>query len=49
MCTGLSYSNGNSHYFGRNLDLEIDYPVDVVITPHNVPFKFRHTDANGKP
>lgn len=45
MCTGLSYSNGNSHYFGRNLDLEIDYPVDVVITPRNVPFKFRHTDA----
>ena len=42
MCTGLSLKNGQSHYFGRNLDLEIDYPVDVTITPRNYPFKFRH-------
>lgn len=40
MCTGLSFKNGNSHYFGRNLDLEIDYPVDVVVTPRNFEFKF---------
>lgn len=45
MCTGLSFANGNSHYFGRNLDLEIDYPVDVVITPRNHPFRFRNADG----
>lgn len=44
MCTGVSYRNGANHFFGRNLDLEIDYPVDVVIAPHNVPFPMRHTD-----
>lgn len=45
MCTGLLFTNGNSHYFGRNLDLEIDYPVDVVITPRNHPLNFRHVDG----
>ena len=35
MCTGLSLKNGKHHYFGRNLDLELDYPVDIVITPRN--------------
>lgn len=45
MCTGLSFKNGDSHYFGRNLDLEIDYPISVVITPKNYEFKLRHTDA----
>lgn len=43
MCTALSYTNGPT-YFGRNLDLEIDYPVDVVITPRNFEFEFRNTD-----
>lgn len=42
MCTGLSFKNGQGHYFGRNLDLEIDYPISVTITPRNYPFKFRH-------
>lgn len=45
MCTGLSLKNGQNHYFGRNLDLEIDYPVAVTITPRNVEFKFRHVPA----
>lgn len=44
MCTGLSLTNGNNFYFGRNLDLELDYPTDVVITPRNYGFKFRHVD-----
>lgn len=44
MCTGLSYRNGQSHYFGRNLDLEIDYPVDVTIVPRGFDFKFRHVE-----
>lgn len=45
MCTGLSLKNGNSHYFGRNLDLEIDYPISVVITPRNYEFKLRHEQS----
>lgn len=42
MCTSISFKNGNSHYFGRNLDLQTDYPVATVITPRNHEFKFRH-------
>lgn len=42
MCTAISYKNGNSHYFGRNLDLETDYPVATVITPRNHELKFNH-------
>ncbi len=41
MCTSINYVNGD-HYFGRNLDLWITYPVEVVITPRNYPFRFRH-------
>lgn len=46
MCTAMNYINGH-HLFGRNLDLEIDYPVEVVITPRNHPFKFKNgTELN---
>ncbi len=48
MCTGLSYTNGSSRYFGRNLDLEVDYPVSVVITPRNFPFHFRNGETLDK-
>ncbi len=48
MCTGLSFRNGNSHYFGRNLDLEIDYPISVTIAPRNYEYKFRHLDTTYK-
>lgn len=41
MCTAISMTN-KGHYFGRNLDLETDYPVEVVITPRNHGFKMRH-------
>lgn len=41
MCTAVSLSNRN-HYFGRNLDLEYSYIEQVVITPRNYPFIFRH-------
>lgn len=41
MCTSINYVNGD-HYFGRNLDLEVDFPVDCVITPENYVFNFRH-------
>ena len=44
MCTAVSLSNHN-HYFGRNLDLEYSYIEQVVITPRNYPFIFRHQNT----
>ncbi len=41
MCTALSYKNKNT-YFGRNFDYEFDYGEEVVITPRNYAFNFRH-------
>jgi len=41
MCTAISYRT-NNHYFGRNLDIEMSYHEEVVITPRNYPFLFRH-------
>lgn len=40
MCTAIIFSP-KDHYFGRNLDLEISFGQQVVITPRNYPFKFR--------
>lgn len=40
MCTSIVFSP-KDHYFGRNLDLEISFGQEVVITPHNYEFKFR--------
>lgn len=40
MCTALSFMIDNHHYFGRNLDLELSYGQQVVITPQNFPFTF---------
>ena len=47
MCTAISYKS-NSHYFGRNLDLEYSYDESVTITPRNFPIKFRKERAFGK-
>ena len=41
MCTASSFQVDNNHYFGRNLDLELSYGQQVVITPQNFSFKFR--------
>lgn len=41
MCTALSFQVDSCHYFGRNLDLELSYGQQVVITPQNYPFQFR--------
>lgn len=41
MCTSILYS-GADHYFGRNLDYEIDYGEKAVITPRNYEFNFRN-------
>lgn len=40
MCTAITYQTKNT-YFGRNLDYEISYHEEVVITPRNYPFTFR--------
>lgn len=41
MCTALSFAT-KDHYFGRNLDLEFSYNEEVVITPRNFVFNFKH-------
>ena len=40
MCTSITL-NTNDFYFGRNLDLEMGYGQQVVVTPRNFPFHFR--------
>lgn len=42
MCTAISYRSGNSHYMGRNLDLEYHYREEVAVTCRNYPFHFRN-------
>lgn len=44
MCTAATYKT-NNFYFGRTLDYEFSYGDDVVITPRNYPFSFRHTES----
>ena len=41
MCTAISYL-ANSHYFGRNLDVEYSHEESIVITPRHFPFLFRN-------
>ncbi len=45
MCTAATYTNHNSHYFGRNLDYEFSYGEDTVIIPRKFPFHFREADS----
>lgn len=40
MCTAITF-HSDSHYFGRNLDLEYHYNETVTITPRNYPLYFR--------
>ncbi|WP_076461871.1 choloylglycine hydrolase [Limosilactobacillus caccae] len=40
MCTSVIYNAGDK-YFGRNLDLEIDFGEEVVISPRDFAFNFR--------
>ena len=44
MCTAVSYNNGN-HYFGRNLDVEMSYGEEIVITPRNYLLKLKNGDS----
>ncbi len=41
MCTAATYWT-KDHYFGRTLDYEVSYGEEVVVTPRNFPFHFRH-------
>ena len=41
MCTAATYQT-KDHYFGRTLDYEVSYGEEVVVTPRNFPFHFRH-------
>ena len=41
MCTAATYHT-KDHYFGRTLDYEVSYGEEVVVTPCNYPFHFRH-------
>lgn len=44
MCTSILYTAGD-HYFGRNLDLEVSFGQEVVITPREFPLPFRQLPA----
>ena len=40
MCTAVSFTT-KDHYFGRNLDLEVSFGEQVVVTPRNFPLPYR--------
>ncbi len=40
MCTAISFSK-NKHFFGRNLDLNYNYPQTGIFVPRNFSFKFK--------
>lgn len=44
MCTAITLHT-KDHFFGRNLDLELSFGEEVVITPRNYPFHFRKTSS----
>ena len=35
MCTAISIKGKKNNYFGRTLDVEVDYPTSVVVCPRN--------------
>ena len=41
MCTAATYRT-KDFYFGRTLDYEFSYGEEIVITPRNYEFHFRH-------
>ena len=41
MCTAATYRT-KDFYFGRTLDYEFSYGDQIVITPRNYAFNFRH-------
>ena len=41
MCTCINLSYKNSHYFGRNMDLNYSFNERIIIVPKNYLFKFK--------
>lgn len=41
MCTAVNFGK-ETHYFGRNLDVDRSFGEAIVITPRNYPLGFRH-------
>lgn len=46
MCTAITYKTKDA-YFGRTLDIECSYGEEVIVTPRNFAFSFRHTKGQG--
>ena len=44
MCTAATYQT-KDFYFGRTLDYEFSYGDEIVITPRNYQFDFRHRES----
>lgn len=45
MCTAVSVSQSNRHYFGRTLDLEYHHDEAVTLSPRRFPFSFSDSTA----
>lgn len=46
MCTAITYKTKDA-YFGRTLDIECSYGEEVIVTPRNFGFSFRHAKGQG--
>ncbi len=44
MCTAITYKTKDA-YFGRTLDIECSFGEEIIVTPRNFEFFFRHTGA----
>ena len=45
MCTAITFSAGDTHYFGRTLDLDHTYEETVTVTPRGFPLRFRNGET----
>ncbi|MDY4159581.1 MAG: linear amide C-N hydrolase, partial [Candidatus Onthovivens sp.] len=41
MCTAISFSSNNNHYFGRNLDLNYPFKESIIVTPRKYEIRFK--------
>ena len=44
MCTAICFHHDH-HFFGRNLDLNYNLPVSVVVVPRRYPILFKALDT----
>ena len=47
MCTAATYKT-NDFYFGRTFDYDCSYNEEIVVTPRNYPFSFRHSGSSAR-